>query len=67
MVLDMPLPDNRRGKSTNIRQRHAEGIAAVKGKGIRFGRPPNPLLENFHRNYQRWKSGEITYTAAAED
>ena len=34
---------------TNIRQRQAEGIAAAKAKGIRFGRPPKPLPENFHR------------------
>mgnify|MGYP000252483764 CR=1 FL=1 len=32
---------------TNIRQRQAEGIAAAKAKGIRFGRPPKPLPENF--------------------
>ena len=50
---------------TNIRQRQAEGIAAAKAKGIRFGRPPLPLPENFHENYQRWKSGEITCTVAA--
>ena len=50
---------------TNIRQRQAEGIAAAKAKGIRFGRPPLPLPENFHENYQRWKSGEITCTTAA--
>ena len=51
---------------TNIRQRQAEGIAAAKAKGIRFGRPPKPLPENFHSVYQRWKSGEITGTAAAK-
>lgn len=38
---------------TNIRQRQAEGIAAAKAKGIRFGRPPKPLPENFHSAYQR--------------
>ena len=52
---------------TNIRQRQAEGIAAAKAKGIRFGRPPKPLPENFHSAYQRWKSGEITGTAAAKE
>ena len=50
---------------TNIRQRQAEGIAAAKAKGIRFGRPPLPLPKNFHENYQRWKNGEITCTTAA--
>lgn len=50
----------------NIRQRQAEGIAAAKAKGIRFGRPPRSLPENFSENYQHWKSGEITCTAAAK-
>lgn len=52
---------------TNIRQRQAEGIAAAKAKGVRFGRPPCPLPENFHQAYQRWKSGKITGTAAAQE
>lgn len=50
-----------------IRKRQAEGIAAAKAKGIRFGRVPKPLPENFHAVYQRWKSGEITGTAAAKE
>ena len=52
---------------TNIRQRQAEGIAAAKVKGIGFGRPPKPLPENFHNCYHRWKQGDITGTAAAEE
>ena len=52
---------------TNIRQRQAEGIAAAKAKGIKFGRPPKPLPDNFHSCYQRWKQGEITGTAAAKE
>lgn len=51
---------------TNIRQRQAEGIAAAKARGIRFGRPPQPLPENFYTVYQDWKQGEITGTAAAK-
>ncbi len=49
---------------TNIRQRQAEGIAAAKARGVRFGRPPKPLLENFHQVYQLWK--KITGLAAAK-
>ena len=52
---------------TNIRQRQAEGIAAAKARGVRFGRPPRPLPENYHSAYQRWKSGTITGTAAAKE
>ena len=51
---------------TNIRQRQAEGIAAAKARGVRFGRPPKPLPENFHHLYQQWKNGKITGTAAAK-
>ena len=50
----------------NIRQRQAEGIAAAKARGVRFGRPPMPLPENFHESYHLWKSGEITGTEAAK-
>ena len=49
------------------RQRQAEGISAAKAKGVRFGRIPRPLPENFHAVYQRWKRGEITGTAAAKE
>ena len=51
----------------NIRKRQAEGIAAAKARGVRFGRPPRPLPDNYDRAYQRWKSGEITGIAAAKE
>lgn len=52
---------------TNIKQHQAEGIAAAKAKGVRFGRPPKPLPEGFYRIYQQWKQGKITGTAAAKE
>lgn len=51
----------------NIRSRQAEGIAAAKARGVRFGRPPRPLPDGFQRAYSRWKSGRITGTAAAQE
>ena len=52
---------------TNIRQRQAEGIAAAKARGVRFGRTPKPLPDNFEEVYRRWKKGEITGAAAARE
>lgn len=50
----------------NIRQRQAEGIAAAKKRGVRFGRPNKALPENFFAVQKRWQSGEITGREAAE-
>ena len=50
---------------TNIRQRQAEGIAAAKARGVRFGRPPAPLPPNFHEAYQRWRGKMISVSQAA--
>ena len=51
----------------NIRQRQAEGIAAAKARGIHLGRPQQPIPDNFHHVYQRWKSGKITGVEAAKE
>lgn len=51
---------------TNIRQRQAEGIAAAKAKGVRFGRPLLPLPENFHEIHAAWRNKKMTLRQAAE-
>lgn len=50
----------------SIRQRQAEGIAAAQRRGVRFGRPSEPLPENFYVTYQRWKNGAFSATVAAQ-
>ena len=50
-----------------IRQRQREGIEAARARGVRFGRPPKPLPENFPSACQRWKAGTITCAKAARE
>lgn len=50
----------------NIRQRQAEGIAAAKARGVRFGRPPRPLPENFQQVCRAWREKELTLRQAAK-
>ena len=50
---------------TNIKQRQAEGIAAAKAQGTKFGRPPLPLPDNFYEVHKAWRSKKITLKQAA--
>lgn len=43
----------------NIRKRQAEGIAAAKARGVRFGRPEKSLPDNFESLVRLWKQKKL--------
>ena len=49
-----------------IRARQAEGIAAAKLRGVRFGRPVKPLPKSFKNAYRMWRRKEISLVNAAK-
>ena len=51
---------------TAIRQRQAEGIAAAKARGVRFGRPAKKPPENFSEIVVSWQKGMLRFEDAIE-
>jgi len=49
----------------NIRRRQAEGIAAAKARGVRFGPAARALPDSFEQLRQAWRGREITLREAA--
>ena len=49
-----------------IRQRQAEGIAAAKAKGVRFGRRPDELPPRFEEVCRLYASGQLSVRKAAK-
>jgi DNA invertase Pin-like site-specific DNA recombinase len=43
----------------NIKKRQAQGIAAAKARGVRFGRPEKPIPNDFGDIVKRWERKEI--------
>ena len=50
----------------NIRQRQAEGIAAAKARGVRFGRPIIKPPEDFDNLVKLWERGYLSLSALLE-
>ncbi len=50
----------------NIHQRQAEGIAAAKARGVKFGRKRITIPEEFEHLWKEYTDGEISSRKAAE-
>ena len=50
-----------------IKQRQAEGIAAAKSRGVKFGRPPLKRSERFYKLKAQWLKGEVSSRVAARE
>ena len=50
----------------NIRIRQAEGIAAAKANGVKFGRPELPLPNNFNEIHRLWRDKKMSLKEAAK-
>lgn len=50
----------------NIKKRQAEGIAAAKAKGVKFGRPEISVPDDFPRLIQEWEKNKLSYSELLE-
>lgn len=51
----------------NIKQRQAEGIAAAKARGVKFGREKMPVPDDFYRLWDLYCSHQISARSAAKE
>lgn len=51
----------------NIRQRQAEGIAAAKRRGVKFGRPPIKRPATFEDWKKEWQEGKVSARQAGRE
>ena len=51
----------------NIRKRQAQGIAAAKANGVKFGRPEIPMPDDFSNIVNKWEEGKITLEEALKE
>ena len=50
----------------NIHKRQAQGIAAAKARGVKFGRPEKPIPEDFPQLVRLWERKELPFSEVLE-
>jgi DNA invertase Pin-like site-specific DNA recombinase len=50
----------------SIQKRQAEGIAAARARGVRFGRPEKDVPDDFERLVKRWEGKQLTLPETLE-
>ncbi len=50
----------------NIKKRQAEGIAAAKARGVRFGRPEKEAPDDFGKIVRAWEQKRLSFTDVLE-
>lgn len=53
-------------KRAERRKRQAEGIAAAKARGVRFGRAAKAAPDNFDEIHRAWRDGKLSLQQAAD-
>ncbi len=56
-----------RNTHTFQRRQQAEGIAAAKARGVKFGRPRRKRPKDFEKVKEQWRSGLVSSRAAAKE
>ena len=50
----------------NIKKRQAEGIAAAKARGVKFGRPEKTVPDDFGKIVRAWEQKKMSFTDVLE-
>lgn len=50
----------------NIKKRQAQGIAAAKAKGVKFGRPEKSVPDDFPRLIREWEKNKLSFSELLE-
>lgn len=65
-VTELFLTATQQEQRTVRRRQQADGIAAARERGVKFGRSRKPLPENFETYREAWRGGQMSLREAAK-